>query len=295
MAYADLHLHTVFSDGVVTPREQVIAAAGNGVGVMAITDHDNTRGLDEAFVAAEKAGVKMIAGTEISTTWYGSTIHLAAYGFDRKNINLAAFLETNCEKRKQVFANKIEALAPGLVDEFILFCGSFFNRHKAVDFLVDKGISSDAETALNALRTVKFEVDFSSPEEAIEMVHRAGGVVVLAHPFSPQRSLKPIDPSPAGQRKLVAELAAQKLDGLECYQASHAPADIAYALELASDFGLMVSAGSDWHGPISVLGEGVRRSIPFYVNNPGGLKTSLAAVAPFLERLGIAVDKTPRF
>lgn len=291
MAYVDLHLHTIFSDGIVTPTEQINLAKKNGVGVIAITDHDNTMGLEEAFVAAQKSEMKIVVGTEISTTWYGNSIHLTAYGFDQKNTDLATFLEKNCQTRKNVFVNKVEALAPGLVDEFIIDSGYFFNRQKTIDFLVKKGIATNSETALAAIRSVKFEEDFSLPEAAIEAVHRAGGIIVLAHPLAPRISLKLIDATPHGQRKLVNELVAQKLDGIECYQASHAPEDAAYALELAKETGLMVSAGSDWHGPLSVLGDGVKRSIPFYVDNPGALKTPLAAVAPLLERLGINVDK----
>jgi len=291
MAYADLHLHTIFSDGIVTPTEQINLAKENGVGVIAITDHDNTMGLEEAFAAAQKSGMKIIVGTEISTTWYKNSIHLTAYGFDQKNKDLVTFLEKNCQTRKNVFLNKVEAIAPRLVDEFIIYCGSFFNRQKAVEFLVKNNIASDSETALTALRSVKYEEDFPVPEAAIEAVHRAGGTVVLAHPLAPRISLKLIDATPRGQRKLVRELVAQKLDGIECYQASHAPEDMAYALELASEMNLLVSAGSDWHGPLSILGDGVKRSIPFYVDNPGALKTPLQSVAPLLERLGIDVDK----
>ena len=294
MPFADLHMHSTYSDGIVSPSKLVKLAAEKGVGVLALTDHDNIDGLNEAFAAAKETGVRIIPAVEVSTTWYGKPIHLTVYGFKLDDRAFLDFLKQQCRKRKNFFAKKIEIIAPGLVDEFVLEKRSFFGNGIAGSFLVSKGIFSDLETARRALESAKVESVFAAPEEAIEAAHRAGAVACLAHPFAPKISLKKIDATAVGQEKLVAELVAQKLDGIECYQAGHSAEDANFALSIAADQGLMVSGGSDWHGPLSLLGEeNMRAYIPYYCDYPGALKTPASALAPLLERLGVgAVPRT---
>ena len=287
MGFVDLHLHTKCSDGILAPAEMIKTAASHGVDVVSITDHDNINGLKEAFDAARDAKIKIIAGTEVSTIWHGKPIHFTVYGFKPDDKVFRNFLNGQCEKRRKYYAEKVELVAPGLTEEFLLenktFAGSVMTRN----FLVKKGIFSDVETAGNALATVKVADGFASPAEAIAAAKSAGAVICLAHPFAPKISLKKIDPSPAVQKKLIAELKSAGLDGVECRQSGHSEEDAQYALEIANDLGLLVSAGTDWHGPIELLGEGIRDFIPFYAPFPGALETPPAAVAAFLERLGV--------
>ncbi len=290
MNFVDLHLHTKHSDGILTPAEVVKTAAAHGVGVISITDHDNVRGLKEAAEAARAAAIKIIAGVEVSTTWHAKPIHFMVYGFKPDDKDFLDFLDRQGEKRRSYFADKVEAVAPGLAEEFLLENKTFTGNSITRDFLVRKGIFSDLETAGNALATVNVADRYVSPEEAIAAAKNAGAVICLAHPLAPKISLKRIDPAPAAQKKLVAELKGFGLDGVECYQSSHAKEDVDCALEIASDLRLLVSSGSDWHGPIEILGEGMKAYIPFYAPFPGALQTPPAAVAGLLERLGMAVD-----
>jgi len=290
MGFVDLHLHTVNSDGIVKPAEMIKTAAGHGVGIISITDHDNVNGLKEAMEAAREAKIRIIPGVEISTVWHGKPIHFTVYGFKLDDRIFLDFLDRQIEKRRTYFAEKVEALAPGLAEEFLLENKAFTGNNMTGNFLVKKGIFSDIETAGNALATVKVADQYVSPEEAIAAAKSAGAVICLAHPLAPKISLKRIDPSPEAQKKLVAELKGLGLDGVECYQSSHSKEDTDYALEIASDLKLVVSSGSDWHGPIEVLGEGMKAYIPFYAPFPGALKTPETTVAALLERLGVAVD-----
>lgn len=291
MAFVDLHLHTTFSDGIVTPAELVKIAAAHGIGTLAVTDHDNIGGLDEAFTAAKEAGIKIISGVEISTNWYGKMVHFTVLGFDRQDKAFISFLDRQIAKRKEYFVNKVDTVAPGLTDEFLAENNTFFNTVKTKEFLVKKGIFPDLEAAGQALRAVVAKDAFVSPEEMIEAAHRAGALAILAHPFAPKISLKNIDPAPERLKKLVAELVAQKMDGIECYQASHSEDDTKFALEIAGENGLLVSGGCDWHGPIEAFQADMLSYIPYYSPFPGGLKTPAAAVAPLLERLGVSVDR----
>jgi hypothetical protein len=265
-------------------------AADHGVGIVSITDHDNVKGLKEAADAARAADLKLIVGTEVSTTWHGKPIHFTVYGFKLDDRNFLDFLDRQCEKRRSYFADKVEAVAPGLAEEFLSENKAFAGNNITGNFLVRRGIFSDLETAGSALASVKVADRYVSPEEAIAAAKSAGAVICLAHPLAPKISLKRIDPSPEAQKKLVAELKGFGLDGVECYQSSHSKEDTDYALEIASDLRLLVSSGSDWHGPIEVLGEGMKAYIPFYAPFPGALQTPPAAVAGLLERLGMAVD-----
>lgn len=290
MGFVDLHLHTNHSDGIVTPEEVIKIAMSNGVTTVSVTDHDNIDGLNESFEAVKGTSVKIISGVEVSTNWYGKVIHILVYGFDIKDAAFTDFLDQQYRKRKSYFIKKIEVLAPGLVDEFLLENGSYFNMVKAREFLVKKGIFSDLKTAGDAMRAVAIKDGFVDPEEVIGAAHRAGALAVLAHPFAPKISLKKISLVPLEQKRLVAELVSQKVDGIECYQAGHSLEDTNFALEIAKEHGLLVSGGSDWHGPIETLGEDMREYIPYYTV-PGGLQTPESAAAPLLARLGVVVGK----
>jgi 3',5'-nucleoside bisphosphate phosphatase len=298
--YVDLHLHTTYSDGIVSPAELVKLAAEKGVGVLAVTDHDSIGGMDEAFVTARDAGVKIVAGVEVSTNWYGKAIHITVYGFDRENVVFRDFLKQQNENRKNYFVGKLESLnairkEKGLtavsIHDFTTKNGSIFNGTKTAEFLIKQGLALDITSAEKILAPLSSDQKYVSPEEAIAVAHGVGAVACLAHPFAPRISLKKIDPSPEVQKKLIVELKAQGLDGMECFQASHSAEETKFAQEIAKELDLLVSGGSDWHGPLTILGDHMLGYIPYYCDFPGGLKTPIAAVSPLLERLGVVVDK----
>src|SRR5512133_3632025 len=204
MAYVDFHLHTTCSDGIVTPAELVQLAAANGVGVMAVTDHDNIDCLEEAAAAAEQHNLKIISGVEVSTKWHDRTIHILVYGFDRNHKAFVGLLKRAAEIRKNFFCGMIELVAPNLVGESVSGNGSFFGRSKTVDFMIEKGLFPDDRTAWETVKDLVNKQERIAPMEVFAVAHAAGAVAVLAHPFAPKISLKLIDPSPDVQKKLVA-------------------------------------------------------------------------------------------
>jgi len=170
----------------------------------------------------------------------------------------------------------------------ILFAHIFFNREKAAEYLVVKGYISDYENAFQALAKTKIDVSFPvSSVEAVEALHRAGALAILAHPFAQGSSLKKIDATPTGQELLFKELVEAGIDGLECYQSEHGSDEIAFALSLAKKYNVLVSAGSDWHGAICDVPGDITDRKGFYPEHVGGLGTTAEMVAPLLERLGI--------
>jgi len=301
MAFVDLHLHTTFSDGIVVPSELVKIAAENGTGVMSVTDHDNCSAFKTAEEEGKKFGVRVIVGAELSTTFHGKAIHLVALGFDPANQAIIHFLEKNLLARKNFVLSKIEAINQNCIKDgvepidiggFVKYCGEFFGYGKAADYLVEKGLAADGDSARQLLALAKAVNSYGPPEEAIAAVHTAGGIAVLAHPFAPKISLKQISSDISDWKKYVAEMVLLGLDGIECRQSGHQKKDEILAFEIATDNRLLVSSGTDWHGPLEKLDvESFLSYIPNYAGKPGDLKVSTKEVAPLMERLGVVVDK----
>lgn len=247
----DLHTHSSVSDGTDSPRELMWAAARAGVGVVALTDHDQTGGWDEAAAAVEATGVALVRGIEISTSRGGQSIHLLGYLFDAEDQALTAELSRARESRHERMDRMVERMAADGIPVSLaevhaqLEPGATLGRPHLADALVARGVVPDRDAAFRDLLhdaspyyVAHYAVD---PARAVRLVKAAGGVSVLAHPFtrSPGRALHP---------GVVAELAAAGLDGIEAHHRDHGPQETARALELAADLRLVVTGGSDYHG-----------------------------------------------
>ncbi len=300
--FVDLHVHTTNSDGCDEPVEVVKMAAEHGVAVMAVTDHDNLRGLGQAIDAGKILGVQVISGVELSTVFHGHTIHILGYGIPLGDAGFHSFLGELFAYRKAAVIKKMEMISEArkvegknsidLVD-FIQKQGTFFNREKAAEYLVQNGFMDEREKAFQALACMKTGIESPvTAERAIEAVHRAGGVAISAHPFAHGTSLRKLDPTAEGQEKLLHELVAAGLDGLECYQSEYGPEETSLALSLAQKYGLLISAGSDWHGPASKISWNIKELKTHYPEHVGGLEVTVGEVAPLLQRLGISIDKS---
>lgn len=291
----DLQMHSTFSDGHETPSELVALAARYEVTYMALTDHDMVDGLSEAFGAGKKFGVKVISGVELTTIERGRTLHILGYAFDSNNPELGSLCACAQEDRKRVFLAKTELIneqfrAAGKpiidVDDFRRSQGKFFGLGKLLNYAVRRGIV-ETKGEMSALWSSlpKMPLIKTSPVDAIKIIHAAGGVAVLSHPFAPKLSLKNSTSSVAEQDALVRALKEQGLDGIECYQPSHGVDDVEHALILAHELNLLVTGGTDWHGPIEVVGEQVREYIPYYANHIGDLTIPPKHVRCMIERL----------
>jgi 3',5'-nucleoside bisphosphate phosphatase len=248
----DLHCHSTRSDGLLTPGDVVRRAAVRGVEVMALTDHDELAGLDEARDAAHAAGIGFVDGCELSVTSHGTTVHVVALGIDPHNAALAGGLD-RVRTSRDARARRIgQSLAEaGIADAFEgalahvtserLISRTHFARH-----LINAGHVRDMKDAFKRFLTVGkpgyVPHDWATLAEAVGWIHGAGGQAVIAHP-----GRYPL--TPAELRSLFAEFRDLGGDAIEVVSPSHTTPQYAEFATLARTFGLKASCGTDFHGP----------------------------------------------
>jgi len=250
MPKADLHTHSTVSDGRLSPAALVQRAAQMGVGVMALTDHDNVGGLAEAEAAGRRHGVRIIPGVEISADYEPGTMHILGLGIDAANEALLLrldFLQAARRERNPRMLQKLRALGIDLsMAEVEALAGSRqLGRPHFAQALINKEAVSSFEEAferyLGKGRPAYVPKTRLPPGEAIQLIHGAGGLAVLAHPIQLRLEGDAL-------ALVLGGLAAQGLDAIEVFHSDHkAPDEQAYAA-LAERFKLRVSGGSDFHG-----------------------------------------------
>ncbi|MFD7993650.1 PHP domain-containing protein [Streptomyces mexicanus] len=246
----DLHTHSTASDGTDTPAELVRNAAAAGLDVVALTDHDTTRGHDEAR-AALPAGLTLVTGAELSCRLDGVSMHMLAYLFDPTEPALLAereLVRDDRVPRAKAMIAKLNALGVPVTWEQVARIagdGSVGRPHVA-SALVELGVVPTVSDAFTdqwladggRAYVEKHETD---PFEAIRLVKGAGGVCVFAHPAAAKRGR-------TVPESAIAELAAAGLDGIEVDHMDHDPDTRARLRGLAKDLGLLVTGSSDYHG-----------------------------------------------
>uniref|UniRef100_A0A7C3UX37 PHP domain-containing protein n=1 Tax=Desulfobacca acetoxidans TaxID=60893 RepID=A0A7C3UX37_9BACT len=250
-AYIDLHTHSNASDGTLPPRQVVRLAKERGLKALALTDHDTIDGLAQAVAAGQELGVEVIPGGEISARHVNGSMHILGYFLDYASQDLAQRLAVLKQARKdrnpQIIA-KLNALGLPITMEQVarLSGGGQIGRpHIARALYESRQVRSiqeafDIYLGNNGLAYVsKFRFP---PEEAIGMIRNAGGLAVLAHPFTLGRH------TAESLRPLLQELMALGLAGLECYYPEHSPDQEELYLSLARNLGLLITGGSDFHG-----------------------------------------------
>ncbi|MGD6754264.1 PHP domain-containing protein [Streptomyces sp. BH105] len=255
----DLHTHSTASDGTDSPAELVRNAAASGLDVVALTDHDTTRGHAEA-VAALPEGLTLVTGAELSCRLDGVSMHMLAYLFDPEEPGLLAERELVRDDRvpraKGMIAKLNELGVPVTWEQVARIAGDgSVGRPHVATALVELGVVptvSDAFTgdwlADGARAYVpKHETD---PFEAIRLVKAAGGVTVFAHPAAVKRGR-------TVPESAIAKLAEAGLDGIEVHHMDHDAATRERLRGLAADVGLLTTGSSDYHGSrkTCVLGE----------------------------------------
>jgi 3',5'-nucleoside bisphosphate phosphatase len=243
----DLHVHTTASDGLLAPAALVARAAAAGISILSVTDHDTVAGLDEAGGEAARLGVRLVTGIEITAAEGASDVHLLGYFFDPADARLLTFLDG--QRRERV--RRVAAIADRLADlgcaidrEPLLASaaachGRSIGRPHIADALVAAGHARDRSDAFDRLlgrgRPAFLPRSGAPPEAVIDLVARAGGIVPLAHP-----ALLQLD-------SIIPRLAGAGLAAIEVRHAEHdAKAERQYR-EIANQYGLAVSGGSDFH------------------------------------------------
>jgi predicted metal-dependent phosphoesterase TrpH len=257
MTVYDLHCHSTASDGVLSPRALVERAASMGVHVLALTDHDELRGLDEAWAVADELGIRLVRGVEISISWGGHTIHVVGLNVDSDDPILARGLASNRGGRAERARRMADELArlgiPGALEGAYKFAGNqdLIGRTHFARFLVERGVVKDVKTVFKKF-LVKGKPGYvphqwASLEEALVWIRAAGGQAVLAHPGRYQMGREKM-------RLLLSEFKHLGGDAIEVVTGSHTPDQVPVYADLAVEFDLMASVGSDFHAP----GEGGR-------------------------------------
>jgi predicted metal-dependent phosphoesterase TrpH len=246
----DLHTHSSASDGTERPADLVRAAAAAGLDVVALTDHDTTRGWSEA-AAALPSGLTLVRGAEISSAYDGISLHLLAYLFDPSHAELAAemsmALDDRVPRAKAIVAKLADAGYPVTWELVLdqLQDGATVGRPHIADTLVAAGVVADRNEAFTTLLhdDGPFFVGhyYVDAVRAVELVRAAGGVPVFAHPSAATRGTTVGDDA-------IRAMAAAGLAGLEVDHRDNAPADRERLRALAGELGLLVTGASDYHG-----------------------------------------------
>lgn len=243
--FADLHLHTNFSDGTFTPEELARRGKIAGLAAMALTDHDTVEGCARMAAACATHLIEFIPGAELTAEHRGHEVHFLAYFVDTANERLlretARFQEVRQNRIREMVA-RLNRLSIPLNAELVFKlanCQSPGRPHVA-RALVKEGHCATVEEAFERFLkknrpawVPKFKI---SGEHAIELIHQAGGLAVMAHP-----GLNRTD-------DVIPGLVSAGLDGLECFHSRHSTSMMEHYLGLAEDFHLLITGGSDCHG-----------------------------------------------
>ena len=247
----DLHLHTTASDGAFGPADLVRMACQAGLDCIAITDHDSTDGVAAAQEAGQALGVRVIAGIEFNTMWYGQSVHILGYFVNTENPELQAVVARQRDGRlyrAQQMVQKLAALNLPLVWEEILqrADGGAVGRPHIAKAMIAQGYVRDSNEAFDKFlghgMPAYVEQPKLTPAEAVALLHRAGAAAGLAHPYNVEGA------DQVDLESLVPELAGAGLDAIEAYYTGYGAARRAAILRMAERFGLIPTGGSDFHG-----------------------------------------------
>ncbi|WP_448679889.1 PHP domain-containing protein [Pseudomonas nicosulfuronedens] len=265
----DLHCHSTASDGQLSPTALVERAHGRGVRVLALTDHDTLDGLPEARRAAQALDMELVDGVEVSCTWGGATIHVLGYGFDVKAEPLVKALDDLHRARwtrAEEIGRRLEAKGmPGAFEGARAIQAELGDSENAparphfAEFLLRQGHVKDRAEAfrkwLGAGKLGDVKQHWPSLADAVGTLRAAGAWISLAHPYQ-------YDFTRTKRRKLVADFIAAGGHALEVCNGPQPAEQVGVLSILAREFGLMVTAGSDFHGPSDWSELGLYRSVP---------------------------------
>ncbi len=249
---ADLHCHSTVSDGTLTPEALAARAKANGVELWALTDHDEISGQQRALDAARALALPYLTGTEISVSFCDLTVHIVGLGFDHHNAALLQGLQrtrSGRSERAQEMAEQLRRVGiPGAFEGALKYVSNpeLISRAHFARHLVEAGVCKDMQEVFR-----KYLTDgkpgfvphrWASLHDAVRWIVEAGGVAVIAHPAR-------YNHGPTQEYALFSEFKAHGGQAVEVLTGSHSSAEAAQYAEMALEFGLAASRGSDFHGP----------------------------------------------
>lgn len=250
MKIVDLHVHSTKSDGSFTPSELVDYALEKGLSAFALTDHDTTEGLAEAFRAAEGKEIEVIPGIEFSTEYQGKDIHILGLYIDYEGEEFRKYLadfQQSRTIRNEKMCKKLSEHGVDITYEKLKerFPGAVLTRAHYAKFLWQEGYVSGMKEAFERYigdhAPCFLPREKVTPAQAVKLILRAGGVPILAHPLLYGMSDDRLE-------ELVAELKEEGLAGLEAVYSTYNSAEERKMKALAKKYDLLISGGSDFHG-----------------------------------------------
>ena len=249
---ADLHCHSVVSDGTLTPEQLAVRAKANGVELWALTDHDEVGGQDRALAAAQAAGMKYLTGVEISITFANKTVHIVGLGFDAHDEQLKQGLHQTRGGRGERAKEMSDGLAKvgihGAYEGALKYAGNheLISRTHFARFLVETGACQDTNEVFRRFLTEGnpgfVPHRWASLRDAVQWIVQAKGMAVIAHParygFTPNEEFA-----------LFTEFKNHGGQGVEVVTGSHTPTEYVTYADMAKEFDLFASRGSDFHSP----------------------------------------------
>lgn len=249
---ADLHCHSVVSDGTLTPEVLAERAKTNGVELWALTDHDEIGGQHRAAAAARAQGLKYLTGTEISVTFANETVHIVGLGFDPDNAQLLQGLRATRGGREQRAMDMSDSLAQagitGAFEGALKFVGNpeLISRTHFARFLVESGVCRETSEVFRKYLTEGkpgyVPHRWATLQNAVTWITQAQGIAVIAHPGRYNFTANE-------EYALFTEFKAHGGRGVEVVTGSHTKQEYVKYAETAREFGLAASRGSDFHSP----------------------------------------------
>lgn len=266
MAKIDLHMHSNCSDdGSFSVSELMDMCKGSGIGLMSITDHNTVRGIPKALALAGQIGIEFISGVELDCVYMGRNFHLLGYGFDCTHPVFAGIEQSILEQERKAAKKKIElireetGIAFSTEEVMSVSTDGIVTGELIAEILLKKENARDYKSLLPYLpggtrsdnpyvnfywdyfsqgKPAYVPIKYISMEEAIDLIHGAGGIAVLAHPG---QNLQ-------GDYAFLQQIVKTDLDGFEAYSSYHCRMEITYFTEIAQENGLLITCGSDYHG-----------------------------------------------
>lgn len=248
---ADLHVHSYYSDGTMSPEDILTVALAKGVGLLAIADHDMLIGSLKLQELCSKCNIQYLPAVELDALDNGNNIHILGYGMNLLDKEFCHFVERNCTLLEGMSIKLIEKMQV----DFKSITLSDYSKYsydrkkggwKALHYFCEKGLTKSLKEGLKFYQTYNCSyncVEFPSVGLVAQHIHTAGGKAILAHPGE---VIKETDIK--SFRREVLRLISFGLDGIECYYPSHTDKITDVCLEICKDRDLLITAGSDCHG-----------------------------------------------